>query len=795
MNRTNRVKLQFLGMLVLALVIFSGLALASHTQEIKVYNPAKEISPDYVPDELLVKFKEHVKDEDIEKLNQIFGAYTLHKSKFAKLHRVKLSSQKTVSEMADSYRKNPNVEYAEPNYVAHFLMVPNDPYYIYQWHLYNTRYGGINVQDAWDISKGDGVIVAVVDTGVAYENYCDSKCYYKASDLAGTVFVQGYDFANNDNHPNDDNSHGTHVTGTIAQTTNNGIGVAGVAHKAKIMPVKVLDKNGAGYYSWIADGIKYAADNNASVISLSLGGTSPSITLENALAYAYNKGVTIVAAAGNDGMGGPASYPAAYDAYVIAVGATRYDEQRSYYSTTGPYVDIAAPGGDLNVDQNGDGYADGVLQQTFNPNTKNTNQFGYWFFQGTSMATPHVSGVAALLIANGVTNPADVRNAIEQTAEDKGTAGKDAEYGYGIVNALAALQYYNQVCTDADQDSYCAETNDCNDNNDLINPAAADAVCDGVDNNCNTLIDDGYVSYSCGTGACQVQSTCISGVASCNPGAPSTESCNGVDDDCNAIVDDNLVAPLCENQLGVCAGSTKTCGGFAGWLPCGASNYGLNYQSNETSCSDSLDNDCDGLTDNNDFNCLICVDNDNDGYGTNCALGNDCNDNNVSINPGASDSNCNGIDENCNGVADDSYAAPQTNCGVGACASTGLLQCQSGVLIDSCTPGTPTTETCNNIDDNCNGIIDDGITCAVQCWEGDNAYLIRQTSQFRKFCKCAQGTYGYSNRHTVSRRTVFYYADYGDNTNWATASIRDYGVDRVKCSNGVWYNTNQDYYR
>ncbi|MCG2727632.1 MAG: S8 family serine peptidase, partial [Candidatus Methanoperedenaceae archaeon] len=129
------------------------------------------------------------------------------------------------------------------------------------------------------------------------------------------------------------------------------------------------------------------------------------------------------------------------DAYVIAVSATRYNETRAPYSTTGNYVDIAAPGGDTNVDQNGDGYGDGVLQQTFNPITKKTNDFGYWFFQGTSMATPHVSGVAALLIAKGVSGPDKVRQALISTAEDKGSSGWDPDYGWGIVDAYAAVNY------------------------------------------------------------------------------------------------------------------------------------------------------------------------------------------------------------------------------------------------------------------------------------------------------------------------------------------------------------------
>jgi len=206
------------------------------------------------------------------------------------------------------------------------------------------------------------------------------------------------------------------------------------------MPVRVLDKNGFGSYTNIADGLYFATDHGAKVISMSLGGPAAT-TMEDAVKYAYNHGVTVVAAAGNDGPTGAPSYPAACDAYVIAVAATRYDEAVSPYSTYGSYVDVAAPGGDTSVDQNGDGYGDGVLQQTFNPNSKNPSDFGYWFFQGTSMATPHVSGVAALVIAKGITGPDAVRAAIENTARDRGPAGKDTGYGWGLIDAYAALNY------------------------------------------------------------------------------------------------------------------------------------------------------------------------------------------------------------------------------------------------------------------------------------------------------------------------------------------------------------------
>ena len=363
---------------------------------------------------------------------------------------VKVPSGK-VGEYMDLYaQSSADIEYVEPNYIATKSWVPNDSFYGYQWNFDNAAFGGIGAEEAWQTlgapgTPGEGAVVAIVDTGVAYEDVIVAgKHYYRAPDLADTCFVQGYDFVNSDTHPNDDDSHGTHVAGTIAQNTNNAAGVAGLAFKTCIMPVKVLDKNGSGTYANVAAGIRYAADNGARVINLSLGGPVPGQVIQDAVAYAYNKGVTVVAASGNEN--GAVGYPAAYDQYVIAVGATRYDEMRAPYSNFGPNLDIVAPGGDTGVDQNGDGYGDGILQQTFNPTTKQLNAFGYYFFQGTSMATPHVAGAAAILIGNNVAmTPDDVRAALETTAEDLGTPGFDNQFGHGLLNLSAALFWQKGV--------------------------------------------------------------------------------------------------------------------------------------------------------------------------------------------------------------------------------------------------------------------------------------------------------------------------------------------------------------
>jgi len=439
--------------LLAASLLFSFTTSGYGADRIAVHKRKKAAGPLFVPGEVIVKFRPGTKWSSVQGVHGRHGTKVVYSSPLAGFKRVRIPKGKTVPGVVAALRKEPSVEYAEPNTICNSFLTPSDPSYSYQWHLdipqgseraewHGANGGGINAEPAWDLSQGSGVIVAVLDTGVAYEDYGQ---YQQAPDLAGTAFVSGYDFINNDSHPNDDDSHGTHVAGTIAQSTNNGVGVAGVAPACSIMPVKVLDDKGSGTAQSLADGIYYAADNGAQVINMSLGwpvrgrrAVDPGATVRNAVAYAHGKGVTIVCASGNDGRGAVA-YPAAYDDYCIAVGATRYDESRASYSNYGSSLDIVAPGGDVDVDQNDDGYVDGVLQNTFNPNTGDVTDFSYWFFDGTSMAAPHVSGVAALLIARGASRPDEVRQALQTTAEDKGESGWDNRYGHGLLDAAAAV--------------------------------------------------------------------------------------------------------------------------------------------------------------------------------------------------------------------------------------------------------------------------------------------------------------------------------------------------------------------
>jgi serine protease len=414
--------------LVLLVALFS---VSSNAEDFKIGQSCVSASTDtYVQGEIVVKFRDGVGRQQMDAAQADLGTSLISTNSQIGINQLRIPADKTVEEMVAAFSARPDVEYAEPNYIAHAFMTPNDPYYTYQWHMPQ-----INMPAAWDQTTGiPSVVVAVIDCGVAYETY---GAFTQAPDLAGTTFVPGYDYVNNDSHPNDDCGHGTHVTGTIAQTTNNSLGVAGVAFNCAIMPIKVLDASGNGTYTAIVNGITFAADNGAEVINMSLGGASGSTALQNAVIYAYNKGVTIVCAAGNAGTSAP-QYPAAYT-QCISVSAVRYDRTYTSYTCYGSTIDICAPGGDVTVDQNADGYPDGVLQQTHDGTNYGT--FGYYFYEGTSMASPHVAGVAALLISKngGTMTPDAVRAALQNTATDLGATGWDQYYGYGLVNASAAL--------------------------------------------------------------------------------------------------------------------------------------------------------------------------------------------------------------------------------------------------------------------------------------------------------------------------------------------------------------------
>ena len=332
--------------------------------------------------------------------------------------RLEIPEGQRVKDVVELLEQDHRIQFAEPNYLVKGQAVSNDPYTGYQWNL-----DQINAWEAWDIADGTGAVVAVLDTGV------------RGGGPDGlNQLLDGYDFYYNDNDPTDRDGHGTFVAGTIAQATNNGAGVAGVAPGAAILPVKVLGDNGYGSVSAIANGITWSTDQGADVINMSLGSAYASETERRACDYAYDRGVVLVAASGNE-FSSRVGYPAAFDT-VIAVGATRYDGSRASYSNTGSGLELMAPGGDLSKDQDGDGYADGVLQETYE-----YNGWTYTFYEGTSMAAPHVAAAAALLKSAGVDDPDEIRDALAATAWDRGSSGYDTSYGYGVVDAAAALEY------------------------------------------------------------------------------------------------------------------------------------------------------------------------------------------------------------------------------------------------------------------------------------------------------------------------------------------------------------------
>jgi serine protease len=377
---------------------------------------------------------------------------------------VELEPGQSVNEAIADASDDPDVAYAVPNYKARVSAIWNDPgrsgqvggWTSLQWNFIGPA--SVNAPDAWDLAAalgapgGRGAVVAVIDTGVAYETRGPFK---RAPDLRRSSFVKGYDFVDRDKHPNDEFGHGTHVAGTIAQRTNNGSGVTGLAYNAKIMPIRVLDENGEGDANAIARGIRYAAKHGAQVINLSLE-FDPSITARQvpdiirAIKFAHRKGAVVIAAAGNEADASVA-YPARAK-YTVSVGATTEHLCQADYSNSGSGLDISAPGGG-NDAPNFDNPRDeqncrpeltgrDIYQQTF---VRNPRTFGLPAgYQGTSMAAPHVSATAALVIASGRLgrnpDPGRVASHLRATSRDLGPEGSDRRYGRGLVDAAAALR-------------------------------------------------------------------------------------------------------------------------------------------------------------------------------------------------------------------------------------------------------------------------------------------------------------------------------------------------------------------
>lgn len=415
--------------------------------DIKVVAGVREVPSfaEYEPGVVLIGFDpKEITIRMIDNHHKQAGTRLINRIEGLNVDVVSLKKGQTPEETIAFYENLPGVRYAELNYYAYALnspgQVPNDQYFNYQWALKI-----IDMPLAWGICRdADDVLVAVLDTGMIIHEDLFPHPYGEWGNIRWDL---GKDFADKDDQPfdtdpyTDENnpSHGAHVAGTIGALTDNEIGVAGAAWKVGIVPVRVLGEKGVGTYADIAEGIMYATDIGVDIINLSLGSSVGSRTLADACKYAYDKGVTLIAAAGNNNS--PVFYPAAYDE-VIAVAAVGPDGRRAPYSNYGPQIDVAAPGGYWPLDENlpiSKVHDYLILSTSGYYYDLNNNHQEYVAMEGTSMAAPHVAGVAALLIANGTAStPADVRQALISSANRY--SNPNVELGYGLINAYRALQ-------------------------------------------------------------------------------------------------------------------------------------------------------------------------------------------------------------------------------------------------------------------------------------------------------------------------------------------------------------------
>jgi serine protease len=484
------------GAAALALVLASAASISAQSDEWVAPHPmrltparalafvtAADRTLNYVPGEVLVQFRAGVTTAGQQQaLMSIRSRPAVANLKWVGDAALVVDrSEPDATILAAQLRAQPEVEFAEPNYIYRTSTTPNDPgFATRQWNL-----AAIDMPRAWDINPGanDSVIVAVVDTGITEVTRGYSFATWNGRAIANVAvpfavnpdfkasrLVTPQDFVFWDGPVLDMEGHGTHVASTIGEDTNNSMADAGIAYKVKLMPVKVclgfwefqFVMSASGYRGFlppdiggcptseIADGIRWAADHGAKVINLSLGGPQPSSVLRDALAYAVGKGAFVAIAMGNSFEdGNPTEYPAAYAGMdgVVAVGAVGPSLKRSYYSSTGSHIEIAAPGGD-----DSEGGSRGMIwQSTISrndaiPATSTAPRFDRYVeaaYEGTSMATPHVAGVAALLISQGVTKPAAIESVLKQTARPLGAAQglppRNDEYGYGLVQPRAAL--------------------------------------------------------------------------------------------------------------------------------------------------------------------------------------------------------------------------------------------------------------------------------------------------------------------------------------------------------------------
>jgi serine protease len=449
----------------------------------------------YRPGRIIVKFKDGVSSaQRLAALSSASRTASLGpRPSSANFDIVQIDPNEDAEAVAAAFGRRSDVQYAQAAYRVYPTLVPNDPFYPNQWN-----FPMIDMARAWDLqpSAGSSIVVAVLDTGVAYtaatfnfhasafcldpqDNYYPPPCppgtvsypalgnltlpFVAADDLASPGrFVAPYDFIWNDNMPVDTDGHGTHVSGTIGELTNNGVGAAGIAFNSQIMPVKVLDSvwddifgsPNVGTDDVVAQGIRYAVDNGAKVLNMSLGRTGPPApVLEDAMNYAVGKGAFIAVAAGNDYQNGnPLEVIAEIASRIngaVSVAAVNQSMGHAEYSSSGTWVELTAPGGSFQ----GFGANGGILQETLDFDLVDTytlpleqftaprfDSLAYFYLTGTSMATAHVSGVAAMLMQQGITDPAAVEAALEHFATDLGSPGRDVLFGFGLIEARSGLR-------------------------------------------------------------------------------------------------------------------------------------------------------------------------------------------------------------------------------------------------------------------------------------------------------------------------------------------------------------------
>jgi serine protease len=440
----------------------------------------------YVRGSMIVKFKDDATRTGIAAATAQVAGEIADRSNYADFDIVDIPMNLDPEAAAAAMRARPDVLYAQPRYLNHAMARPNDTLYPRQWN-----FPAIDMERAWDIQPGatSDIIVAVLDSGMAFRDITiryNSRFSYRLTPGGPTYpalgivnvpfaaapelgpsgsprFVAPRDFIWGDDLPLDLDGHGTHVAGTVGQLTNNNAGVAGMAYNVRLMPVKVIGglwdeifgSPFEGTDDVVARGVRYAADNGAKVLNMSIGREDggPATAVIDAIRYAISRGCFVIVASGNTGADGNAQNRLAQGASdingMVAVGAVGRTLDLAFYSTTGPNVELAAPGGD----QRQGGPTAGILQQTLDPDMVETylrpvrqygppraDVFAYEFFQGTSMATPHVSGFAALLMQQGITNPAAIEAAMEQFATDRGAPGRDNSYGFGLINPRATLR-------------------------------------------------------------------------------------------------------------------------------------------------------------------------------------------------------------------------------------------------------------------------------------------------------------------------------------------------------------------